>query len=265
VATLVITFPFFVWVTRYLKKDVIAHPEKRELRIRKWLLYLTLFIAGIVVIGDLVALVYSFLQGELTLRFILKILSIFLIAGSIFYYYLNEVREHRASPYVPLLSKIVVGLVSGAVIVGFFVVGSPFAQRDNRLDERRVGDLSIIQSQLINYWQNKGALPAKLDDLNSDISGFRVPVDPKTGQAYTYTTSSDRVFSLCADFQTSTRGLDYRPTAVNPVPYEELQSNWFHDAGHHCFDRTIDPDFYPPVQKTPAPSPKVPTKVVPKR
>src|SRR6266498_490569 len=93
VSTLIIVFPVFLWVSRFLKRDIDRNPEKRELKIRKWLLYLTLFVAGVVIIGDLVALVYNYLQGELTLRFFLKVISILFIASSIFYYYLNELRE----------------------------------------------------------------------------------------------------------------------------------------------------------------------------
>jgi hypothetical protein len=29
-----------------------------------------------------------------------------------------------------------------------------------------------------------------------------------------------------------------------------IQDNWQHGAGQQCFDRTIDPQRYPPFQKT---------------
>ena len=67
VAFLIIVFPVLVWVTRFLSRDVAANPAKRDLWIRRWLLYLTLFVAGLIVIGDLIALVNGYLQGELTL------------------------------------------------------------------------------------------------------------------------------------------------------------------------------------------------------
>jgi len=91
-ALLVILVPVYMLVTRYLYRDLAAHPEKKELRIRKWLIYLTLFVAALVIIGDLVSLVYTFLQGDFTIRFFLKIASVFLIAGTIFTYYLWDLR-----------------------------------------------------------------------------------------------------------------------------------------------------------------------------
>ena len=78
-AALIVFFPVYLWVSRFLKKDIDENPEKRELKIRKWLLYLTLFVASLTIIGDLIALIYNFLNGELTLRFVYKILSIFFI------------------------------------------------------------------------------------------------------------------------------------------------------------------------------------------
>src|SRR3989344_9353400 len=68
-AALVVFFPVYFWVSRFLRKDIEENPEKRDLKIRKWLLYLTVFVAALVVIGDLVVLINTFLEGELTIRF----------------------------------------------------------------------------------------------------------------------------------------------------------------------------------------------------
>src|SRR3989344_3920599 len=92
-ASLIIIFPVFLWASRSLYKDRAKNPEKGEIRVRKWLLYFTLFAAGVLVIGDLIALVYNFLQGELTVRFFLKILSVFAVASAIFAYYLYDLRR----------------------------------------------------------------------------------------------------------------------------------------------------------------------------
>jgi hypothetical protein len=75
-AVLVVVLPVYLWTMWFLAKDIKAFPEKRELKIRKWLLYLALFTAAIVIIGDAVALIRNYLEGEISIRFILKILSI---------------------------------------------------------------------------------------------------------------------------------------------------------------------------------------------
>jgi hypothetical protein len=95
VAYLVITFPAFGFVARYIGKDVAAHPVKRLSPVRRWLTYLTLFIASAAVIGDLTTLVYNVLSGELTIRIALKVLVVIVIAGTVFTYYLSDLRKEE--------------------------------------------------------------------------------------------------------------------------------------------------------------------------
>jgi len=94
-ATLIVVFPIYVWVSWFLNNDYAKNPEKRDLRIRKWLLYFTLFIAAIVIVVDFVSLVRSFLEGELSVRFLLKVLTVGFVAGSIFGYYLTDIKKNK--------------------------------------------------------------------------------------------------------------------------------------------------------------------------
>ncbi len=243
VSTLVVVFPVLVWTWHFLKRDISANPEKRDLKIRKWLLYLTLFIAGVVVIGDLVTLVYNFLNGELTTRFLLKILTVLGIAGSVFFYYLNELKGRTSRGF----SYAMIGIVAVGVIAGFAVAGSPSAQRVNKFDQQRVQDLNMIQGQIINYWQSKQKLPESVDVLRNDITGFVAPTDPQTHTSYEYRTTSALSFELCAVFQAATS--DDRSQPQQPMYYNGIESTWPHGAGRTCFDRTIDPDFFQPVGK----------------
>lgn len=96
IAMLVVVFPVYLFTTRALNRDYEMHPEKRDLRIRKWLIYFTLFVAGLIAIGDVVSLIYTFLGGEITMRFILKVVSIFMVVGSVFFYYLAQVRKDQS-------------------------------------------------------------------------------------------------------------------------------------------------------------------------
>lgn len=92
---LIIAFPIFMWVSWLLNKAIGKDPDKRSSKIRKWLTYITLFIAAGVIIGDLITLVYNVLNGEITTRFILKVLTVGGIAGSIFGYYLWDLRKEE--------------------------------------------------------------------------------------------------------------------------------------------------------------------------
>jgi hypothetical protein len=95
IATLIVVFPVYLLTSRHLLKVYEKEPAKRNLRIRKWLIYFTLFTAALIVIGDLVTLINSFLQGDLTLRFVLKVFSVFFVAGSVFTYYFWDIKKHQ--------------------------------------------------------------------------------------------------------------------------------------------------------------------------
>ena len=47
-----------------LEKIYAVAIEKKQLGIRKWLVYVTLFISGIVLAGDLVTVLYYFIDGQ---------------------------------------------------------------------------------------------------------------------------------------------------------------------------------------------------------
>lgn len=95
IASLIIVFPVYIGTTWMLNKSYTAEPEKRNLRIRKWLTYFTLFAASVIIIGDFVTLIYNLLGGELTLSFLLKVAVVLFVAGSVFYYYLWDLKRHN--------------------------------------------------------------------------------------------------------------------------------------------------------------------------
>lgn len=95
IAALIIVFPVYLITTKFLSKTYDLTPEKRNLRIRKWLVYLTLFLTAITIISDLVALVYNLLGGDITSRFILKVVTVLFVAGSIFFFYYQDLKKHK--------------------------------------------------------------------------------------------------------------------------------------------------------------------------
>ena len=254
VSAIIIVFPVFIVVSRYLNKIYAREAAVRESKIRKWLLYLTLFISSLVIIGDLIFVINTFLGGEITTRFILKALSVLLVAGVILGYYLDDVRRDtptKSAKYFAWVS----GVLVLAVIAGaFFVVGSPNSARLVQFDQQKISDLQGIQSQIVNYWQKKEALPNSLSDLNDPISNFKVSVDPQTNQPYEYNVkdAANLSFELCATFNKEGNDQYGRYNEVQPIAYptKGQSDNWQHSAGRACFERTIDKQLYPPLNKT---------------
>lgn len=257
---LVIAVPVFILTAWLLGKDLVKTPQKREMGLRKGLTYFTLFVAAITIIVDLIMLVYNFLSGELTVQFFLKTLVVLLVAGAVFGYYIWDLRRKKVKSKVPKMLAWVLGaVVLASVIAGFFIIGTPAEQRDRRFDERRVNDLQMLQSQIVNYWAQKEVLPQDLSVLEDSISGFSVPKDPQTETAYEYQVIDALNFELCAAFKTSTKdfGSGYRASPYFYIEYSygSYQQNWDHEAERTCFERTIDPDLYEETGQPKAPQP----------
>lgn len=254
ISSLIVIFPVYVWAGYYLNKIYSLEPSKKNLRIRKWLLNFTVFAAALIIIGDLVTLIYNFLGGDITARFVLKIAAVFFVSASVFFYYFWELKGWiRISGLTrKIFIYAIIAIVAISVAAGFFIVGSPQKERLRRFDDQRVSDLQIIQGQIIYYWQNKGKIPAKLDDLKDPISGFNPGKDPQTGADYGYEVKGKLEFAFCANFNLPSLESG-KPTIELPTyPPQYIpsgDSNWNHGAGYVCFERKIDPELYKPAQR----------------
>ncbi len=95
VAWILIAFPVFLGLSIHLQRGLHAEPTKRSSRVRKWLTYLTLYVAATVILADLATLVFKALGGELTTRFLLKVFVVAILAGGVFGYYLGDLRAEE--------------------------------------------------------------------------------------------------------------------------------------------------------------------------
>ena len=98
VSLLVVACPVFLYVARVVRRAVAADPSARASRLRQQLTYVTLFIASLVLIGTVSAVVYNFLDGAVTVRFVLKVLTVGAIAGVAFTHHLRELRDAETDP-----------------------------------------------------------------------------------------------------------------------------------------------------------------------
>jgi hypothetical protein len=261
IASLVIIFPTYLITSWYINRDTNTHPEKSELSIRKWLIYLTLFISGLTILIDLIVLVNTFLGGEITARFGLKVLAVIIVAGGVFGFYLYDLRRNsNEKTNVPKIFGIIAILVVIlSIVFGFVIMGSPNTARQKRFDDQRVSDLSNIQCQIINYWQSKGKIPNAISELKDSISGYQASTDPDTNSSYVYEKTGEKSFKLCANFSLTSSDNQNRiidQTQTYPVSIKEYYcggvkaDNWNHGKGQICFDREIDPQLYPVKKPT---------------
>ena len=239
VSALAVASPLFAFIARVVRRDVEARPGSLASRIRLQLTYLTLLVASCVLVGAVTALVHSFLGGELTARFVLKVLAVAAIAGGAFGYYLRDLREAEREPAaapatrrrdpLPALAAVAVAAV---LVAGLAALGSPAGRRLERLDVRRAQDLDAISRAIDRHAATHERLPASLDELqrNSDV---QVAItDPVTHAPYGYEAGAGAAYELCATFERAAVERELR----RGRPFSR------HEAGRHCFPLRVDPD-----------------------
>lgn len=94
-SAIIVTFPVFFFMAHYIGKKIARNPFKRLSPVRRWLTYLTIFVATSVLLGNMATLIYYFLGGGLTMRFMLKVIVVTVIAGGAFAYYLLDLRKEE--------------------------------------------------------------------------------------------------------------------------------------------------------------------------
>lgn len=252
IASLIVLFPVFLILMRVIRRDITRDATRADIWIRRWALYLTLFIAGITLIADLITLINTFLNGDVTMRFVLKVAVVFLVVGAGFLHFLSDLRGYwtRYPGRARLIGYGAALVIVLTIVSGFFIIGTPGQARLERFNQQKVSDLQNIQWRIVNFWQQKERLPASLAELEDPISGFTTPVDAQTGNPYGYRSTGANSFELCATFNRESRGEGNQSSVLSPRPVDGyLDENWQHSVGETCFDRTIDPELYPPIKR----------------
>ena len=241
IAMLIVFFPSYIVLTRFV--NTIRRTEQGTyLTLTKWLIYLSLLIGGGVLLGDLVAVLNGFLEGELTIRFVLKALTVLLVTGSAFAYYLLDARgywkEHERNSiyYAGIISTVV--LLS--LVTGFMNTEAPSEVRDRNLDNKQVTDLQEIQYRVESYTVLHGKLPATIEEAYDSLTP---PSAPDERTTYMYQVVETHSFKLCAEFEgeNSTTGDMYYPEKgmyTEPLTIKN-PNDWNHGAGIWCFTRVL--------------------------
>ena len=246
-AWLIIIFPIFLVLSLYVRRMFLIDPSRREVWVRRWFVYLTLFLSSVTAVVDIIVLLNSFLNGELTSKFVLKVAVILAVAVAVFAYYFIDLKKESIGEMAAKAFAIgSVAAVVASIVWAFAVIGSPMAQRERRFDQERVNDLQSIQYQVINYWQAKGKLPSSLADLSDSISGYSAPADPENGTPFQYQATGKADFRLCANFDLSSMPyLEPYPSGYAAPQVMGPSGQWDHKAGNVCFSRSIDTALYP--------------------
>lgn len=235
-ASTAVAFPIFLLVTRAILTEARNQPERLQSGVRKWLTYIALLLTAGGLIGDLICVLDYFLTGELTVRFVLKALTVLLICAAIFFYYLDSLRWDKENDLAPALRlSMRFGVGSAAILIAAFCVGlglagTPSVQRHLEADKRRVQDLRAIAISIHSRFMRSDsaiadkALPSSLGELVGHGINSSQTKDPETGKLYEFRPGTTATYQLCTVFsEASEQG---QMTA---------SSFWNHGKGQTCF------------------------------
>jgi len=237
ISALLISSPIFYVTTRQIYKSLFSGALNKDSGVRKWLTYFILLVAAIVVIGWLIGIVNSFLDGELTLKFILKALTAIAIAVIIFTFYLYDIRrEEIAGKQDKVIRMYFFGSLAIVIIVfviALLIVESPAETRKRKLDNAIINNFSQIDSAMSNYYYDYQKLPENLDNLvaDSDFLTEEYILDPVTKEKFDYNIKDNNTYELCANFQTSNK--------EDRDDYNYYNKAWLHDAGYQCLSQKV--------------------------
>lgn len=255
IAMTMVFFPTYLMLTRIVNKSRRKDNKANYIGLTKWLVYLSLLVGGGVLLGDLVAVIMTFLNGDITQRFILKAVAVLVIVGAAFYYYLLDdrgywLKNEKQSIRFGIGATVVV-LVS--LVYGFANIATPTEVRERKLDNTQISDLQDIQWHVQDYLNINGELPKTVAEL---YKGLPVPEAPEGRSAYRYEVT-DAGFNLCATFSAQSLPGEYayvtKPVMVDRVPTEITTDgkvvnqspviinpdNWEHNTGEVCFERVV--------------------------
>lgn len=225
---LLVLFPVYASMTWYARKDIIQHSEKAGLWIRKVFINFTLFLAFIAMISDVITIVYNVLDGEISIRFLMKAFALLFIAGAIFSYYFYDLRREtnefsKPSKWIAMAAS---GVIFLTILAGFAIIGTPMQQRMRKLDENRVRDLQLLQSRITTYWNTNLNTPPSLNALKTQTN----TKDAETGKLYEYIRVNENEYQLCAEFSSDNN---------DTTRYYYSETYTWATKGRHCFNIKI--------------------------
>lgn len=253
IASLLVIAPVYFLAVNLLhiqyKKGGLSHDSG----IYKWLTYLMLLISSLTIVGSLITLIASFLDGNYALPFVLKVLTVIVIASTIFGYYLYDLRRKdysKKDKVSIIVGTIVVLAAIAAVIGGFLNVDTPMQARARLEDGRTQEALNQAYYFINNSYYNDQKVQESYD-LKSVLTGYGYSADN-----ISYRKVSDQEYELCATFRGKDQNLG------------DKFAPWFnHEAGYQCFvinaQKEYDKTYKTIQQPAPVMTPENPAATAP--
>lgn len=228
-AMLTVAFPLFVWSSYMLYKRMKQSKALEDSRARAWLTNLTLFLAAIIIAITAIVVVYSFFDGDLTARTLVKSAVVILVSVLTILWYKGGEEKNTVDGSQKIVGIIGLVLFVAVLVTGVVTMGSPSERRMIREDRELRYDLQNayynVESSL--YQTEEGTLPESIN----------------TPEGVTYERTSDTTATLCATFATDYTESDDRyyaeprPTMIGDkdTGVSITMPEWSHTPGENCY------------------------------
>jgi len=224
-----------------INKNLLSGKLDKESGVRKWLTYFILLISAMVMIGWLIGTLNSFLNGELSLKFVLKSLTSILISAVVFSYYLYDIKRKDVGKNNNVIRAYFYGSIAVAVVAlvaAFFFIDSPQTVRLQKYDQTIINKFAEISNAINAYYGEIGKLPSDLSKLLNGGSTYYIIesdiTDSATKKFIEYKVDAKDAYELCATFKTENKS-----QADNIDKSVYVDTRWLHDAGYQCLKQRV--------------------------
>lgn len=197
-AALIVFLPVFWLLDRTDSRATRSDPSRKHGTMRRWLSALAMLIAVITLLGDALYLIYTWLDGQVTPRFLVKSATVALLALIVLAYF----REDRGLPIRAVPVPAAAGLIAlGAIALGlsFWTIGGPGQGRMEQRDRWRISDMQILARDVAACAAvDRNDLPDTLDPMTcarnpANLTGYASEL------RYTRITATE--FELCTEVE----------------------------------------------------------------
>ena len=215
ISTVIILYPILLFLLKNISivAQNIGHNEKEIDKLSYFIIFLILIGSGALVIVPSIFILTEFIQGDLSIALLFKVLIPLVIGLSSFYYYFGILKGERRG----ITFRIAVSAFVIALVVLSLIVINPLTSSEVSGTHENLSDFERIVSEVDN--KNKTETPENLDDLyftNNNIE---------------YTKTGNTLYQLCAEFEELPRF-----TTFENYPYSKFDIT---EMGTNCFDFEI--------------------------
>ena len=202
-AAMVVFVPTFLALDRVDRRAQQADPARQYGAVWRWLSAVAILAAALSVLGDALWVVYTFLDGDLSLQFAAKAACVAGMAGLVLAYF----RVDRRSSGARNAALALAGSAVLALVLAIWIIGGPAQGRADRQDNDRLGQLQIMSDWTTHCAALTTPLPQQFDPIDCVANAARVTPDTAL---ITYRRLDDTRFRLCIPLRQPTQVSDPR-------------------------------------------------------